>query len=311
MKISALTRILLSAFLTLVLYLSAAPRANAQDAVVIENLLVDIWPEYDQPAVLVIYHLTLSSETSLPADMSIRLPAAAGTPHAVAMQDPSGLYNLNFTTTSAGAWQQINFSTPVPDVRIEFYDPSLVKDGGQRAYIFRWPGDYTVNNLSLQVQKPASATAMSFKPDLGSGRAAEDGLTYYTYLAGKVNRGAAFELSISYAKPNDDLTAAGQFQPVQPSQPVNETAAGRFNPNVILPWMLGGFGLLLIAGGLFWYYRGANVKPAASAKRHQRASRSAQSDAEEPAPTASYCHQCGKKAAPGDVFCRSCGTKLK
>ena len=63
---------------------------------VFENVQVDVWPEYDQPAVLVIYHITISTQVTLPANLSIRIPAAAGKPFAVAMQDSNGLYNLNY-----------------------------------------------------------------------------------------------------------------------------------------------------------------------------------------------------------------------
>lgn len=309
MKIGASTKTLLTAFIALAVLLTVFFPARAQEEIVLENLLVDIWPEYDKPAVLVIYHITLSASTSLPAQMSIRLPTAAGTPHAVAMQDPNGLYTINYDTTPAGEWQEISFSTPVPDVRIEFYDPGLAKDGQERTFIFRWPGDYTVNNLSLQVQQPPTASGMVFKPALGSGLIADDGLTYYTYMAGKVNAGTTFDLSISYTKPNDDLTASTQFQPVQPEQAVTDTTAGRFNPNLILPWALGGIGVLLIAGGLLWYYRGVRAQPAAASRR-RHTGRAGQTSDE--APTGGvFCHQCGKKAASGDVFCRSCGTKLR
>jgi hypothetical protein len=297
------------------LCIPAAVQAQAASPVVIETMRVDIWPEYDQPSVLVIYHISLSAQTTFPANLVIRLPAAVGTPHAVAMQDPNGLYNINYEINSAGQWEEITFQTPVPDVRIEFYDPTLAKTGKARSYTFNWPGDYAINNLSLLVQQPVGATNLVLKPDMGNGTQGDDGLTYFTYLAGKVNSGTTFSVNLAYQKPDDTLSTS-QLQAVKPSQPINENTAGRVTLGQALPWALGGFGVLLIAAGVFWFFRpGRALQPSAQRQRHGR--KPGADSPEEPTALAGgrqdgvFCHQCGKRAAAGDVFCRTCGTKLR
>lgn len=308
MKFGASFKLGLTLLFLLTYCLASFTPAQAQSEVVLESLIVDIWPEYDKPSVLVIYHITLDASTTLPAEIAIRLPASVGQPHAVAIQDQNGLYNLNYEIAAAGNWEEIRFTTPSQDVRIEFYDPTLTKDGPTRNYIFRWPGDYAVNNMTLQVQQPPTATNISIKPDMGSGRVADDGLTYFTYLAGKVKTGTPFELSISYDKADDELTSAGSFQPVSPSEPISQSPAGQLNFTQMLPWILGGTGLLLIAAGLVWYTRTGHLpQPASSRRRHA----STRSTTEDDSPQGgSFCHQCGKRASAGDTFCRACGTKL-
>ncbi len=303
--IQKITTAILVLLIALTIY--AAP-VSAQEPVQIEAMRVDIWPEYDRPSVLVIYHITLSSETTLPANLSIRLPAQVGEPHAVAMSDPTGLYNLNYEIEPAGAWKKITFTTPIPDVRIEYYDPALDKNGATRSFTFSWPGDYTVNNLLLTVQQPAGATNMGLKPNMGSSTQGEDGLTYYSLVAGKVNAGTTFDLTVGYDKQDDTLTSESQFQPASPSQPLNETTAGRVNPSQVLPWALGGAGLLLIAAGFFWYFKTGRIASEPSRPRHGRKDSEGQAESRT---ESAFCHQCGKKAAPGDTFCRTCGSKLK
>jgi hypothetical protein len=310
MRITALRKITILALL-LILLLSPVPSAAAlaQESVILESMQVDIWPEYDQPSVLIIYHIKLSPQTSLPASLSLRIPAEVGSPYAVAMQDPAGLYNLDYKMNAAGEWIEISFTTPVPDVRIEYYDPNLVITGDERSYVYRWPGDYQVQNFSLTVQQPPTATDMMFKPALGEGSPGEDGLTYYNYLVGPVDAGTTFDLSVSYNKPDDQLTSASQFQPAQPQEPVNVTTDGRIAFNQVLPWGLAGLSLLLILTGSIWYWRaGRTSQPANGRPRHARKAASS-SDGEESG--AIFCHQCGKKAGAGDLFCRACGTKLK
>jgi len=291
-------------------------QSSQEQEILLDSVSVDIWPEYDQPAVLVIYHVTLSSQVSLPVTMSLRIPAAAGKPHAVAWQSPDkALFDLKYDSKAAGEWTEIQFNTPAPDVQIEYYDPTQKKTGTRRAFTFRWSGVYTVQNLSLQIQQPANATNFTFRPDVGKGQAGDFGLTYYTLLEGKVNAGTTFDLAMSYNKPDDTLTNPQQFQAAQPNQPVDSGTSGRVALDQFLPWGVGGLGLMLIAAGLFWYWRTGHMpsstKFVSARPRHAR-SRSAQASA--PAVSVgngTFCHQCGKKASAGDVFCRACGTKLR
>jgi len=57
----------------LVLLLVPVP-VQAQDDIHLSSVSVDIWPEYDQPAVLVIYHIVLSSDVVLPATLTLHIP---------------------------------------------------------------------------------------------------------------------------------------------------------------------------------------------------------------------------------------------
>ena len=57
-----------------------APKGNPRLA----SLNIEIWPEYDRPAALVILRGALAEGVKLPAAVTLRLPAASGGPGAVA-----------------------------------------------------------------------------------------------------------------------------------------------------------------------------------------------------------------------------------
>jgi hypothetical protein len=291
----------------------AQPHNEQSEDTVFESINVDIWPEYDRPSVLIIYHARLSAQVSLPATIIFRIPAASGKPFAVAWKsEDNALYDLNYNSKPAGEWTEIQFSTPAPDIQIEYYDPGLKKTGIRREFTYRWPGNHTVQNLSLQIQQPINATNMKFVPGTGSGRTGNTGLVYYSLLVGQVSSGTTFNLALSYDKADDTLTNSQQFQTAQPNQPLDGGVSGRVALDQFLPWSVGGLGLMLIAAGLLWYWKTGRISNNRSALKHARHSRS-----EKRAPNAesnnevTFCHQCGKKAAPGDVFCRACGTRLR
>jgi len=293
-------------------------RALAQDAITLPAAEVDLWPEYDRPDVqgfpnlnvLVIYHLTLPADAKLPYQMSVRIPASVGNPHAVASRQPDGqLLNLPYDTNVNGDWSVISFRATTPEVQIEYYDTNLSGQGDARHFEYTWNGEYAVDSLIVQVQQPKGATEMRISPSLGSGKVATDGLTYYTADEGPVPAGQPFSITLDYKKATDELSASS-IQ-VKASGPINESSTTLTS---LLPWLLAGLGLLLIGGGLWWYWQSGRGQSVRSQRRSRR--RAANLPQQEEFTSAGseghvYCHQCGKRAAPGDRFCRACGTPLR
>jgi hypothetical protein len=201
-------------------------------------MLIEIWPEYDKPSVLVIYHMTLSSATTFPVTISLQIPTAAGDPNAVAERQADGsLYKINYTRQVAGEWATINFTTTASDVQLEYYDPALTKDGDARHFQYIWPGDYAIAQLTIQVQQPVGATNMVISPSLGPGAIGSDNLTYYTQDIGAISAGQNIEITIDYQKTSNTLSA--ETLPVEPSAPIPQGKATDLNISTWLPWVLG------------------------------------------------------------------------
>ena len=81
-------------FLTQIVTVSA----SAQSSIVIDQMMIEIWPEYDREDVLVIYRISLDGSITLPAQISLLIPREAGEPYNIAMQDVDGLlYSLPYT----------------------------------------------------------------------------------------------------------------------------------------------------------------------------------------------------------------------
>jgi hypothetical protein len=284
--------------------------AFAQSEVKLSNMEVDLWPEYDRPNVLVIYRITLPPTTALPVDLSFRIPAAAGEPSAVATRQTTaeggaGLFTIPYERQVVGDWGVISLTATMPELQLEYYDPGLVKEGQARQYEYHWPGDYAVDMLKLQVQQPLGASDMSISPASGQGVSGGDGLVYYNKEVGSLTSGQTFGLTITYKKTTDDLTATNLQ--VQPSAPVSVTPE-RSDLLLVLPWALGGLGVALIVGGVVWYLQSGKGKKEDRPKRRRQPAALKEADG---TGAYIYCHQCGKRASPGDVFCRMCGTKLR
>ncbi len=303
--------LLLAAF-SLVLVMIGAP-VKAQNAVTFSALEVDLWPEYDRPSVLVIYRITLSPSVSLPVDLSLRIPAVSGDPHAVAVrQVDGGLFSVAYERQMAGEWAQISFTATMPEVQIEYYDPGLVTQGDARQFEFTWPGDYEVEAMAVQIQQPNGASELRTSPGLGSGVPGQDGLVYYNSQVGAMPSGQTFTITVNYNKSSSGLSAENLA--VQPSVPVeNSTTNWSGQLMDFLPWGLAFLGVVLIVGGGLWYWQSGKRQAQRAEPRRRRRAAVETPAVQRDAPTSGeiYCHQCGRRAGPGDRFCRACGTKLR
>jgi hypothetical protein len=282
--------------------------AFAQTTITLPEVEVDLWPEYDDPGVLVIYRITLPSTASLPAQFILRIPAAAGGPNAVAARQPDGsLVNLNYQQTTNGVWNELAITATSPEVQVEYYDPNLQKDGQRRTFSYQWPADYAVDALTVQVQQPVDASQMQFSPDdFGPGATMGDGLVYYTENIGGVPVGSPVNIQIGYNKSSDLPTVKQTSPTLSPPSPANQSATSK-----LLPWALGLLGLGLIVGGIVWYLR-SNNEPGTKTRTRQRRRSTAKKDAAvADSEGFIYCPQCGTRAVGGDRFCRTCGAELR
>lgn len=281
---------------------------HAQQPIKLSALEVELWPEYDRPSVLVILHLTLDASVPLPAEVEVRVPLTAEI-NAVASRDMDGqLLNVNNTRETRDNWQIVRMQVALAEIQVEYYDTTLKFDGDQRSFVYQWPGDYQVTRANVILQQPVDASGISITPGpVTSQTSTVDGLTYYSKEVGSLNSGQDFELDIGYNKSSDRLTI--EAMTVSPSEPLPDNDSEE-NNSILWAIILGALGLLLIIGGIIWYWRTSQQEVAPRRRSRGRASSRMTSPREETGEGV-YCQQCGRRASSGDRFCRSCGTRLR
>ncbi len=298
-------RKLILAALLVVLLLPA--RAQAQSAIQLDSTIVQLWPEFDKPDMLVIYDFTLSAGTALPRDLDFRIPAEAEVAVVAVGQTRDTVTDQGIVHEERvdGAWKVVTIkSVGGPAVRLEFYD-RLQVNGSARHYVYTWPGDYATSNLTAIFQQPVDATDLILDPAAGSNQADSNGLVYYQVNFAALAAGKTARLTVDYQKTTDRLSKSLTL--VEPSAPLDNNAQGRFSLSAYMPWLVGGAGFLLIVVGLVIglnYWRGTGQR-SGGRKRHAPKREDGEAD------QAHYCPQCGKRAQPADQFCRTCGTRLR
>ena len=278
--------------------------ASAQDQPRLSRLDVAIWPEFDEPPnwtdvdrppALVIIRAELSSDTlpeEGPARLSLRIPAAAGRPYAVATStDPgAGLVNQEYETAVEGDSLRITLRTEEPVVHVEFYLP-LARDGFRRDITYVWPGDLAADSVTLRVQVPVGAENLQTEPEMGPAETGDLGLLYRETDLGALEAGQALSFRVAYDKQDPRFT----IDTIPDTDSLPEPAAGG-DDGVPLPWpVLAAMAAVLLMGiaVVIWYrsYQGRPAPIGRTAARH--------------------CTQCGRALSVEDRFCSRCGTPVR
>lgn len=272
---------------------AAAPPAQQNPR--LASLQIEIWPEYDRPAALVMLKGEIAPEVALPAAVSLRIGAESGGPTAVAFASAANgnLLNLKYETSKAKDFITVRFKTPERYFHVEFYDP-LATNTPDRAYTYIWPGGLAVGRLSVIVQEPAAASELSVQPNLDATAAGQEGLRYRSADLGGFDAAKQLPIKIRYTK-TDSRTSSELLKPVaKPNPPAANLSRGNVSPGTVAVeqgfpgWLAALTGALAVLAGAatvwMWW-------------RRRRAS------------GAGVCSECGNRMAASDRYCSKCGAQ--
>lgn len=275
---------------------------SAQNNITLANVSVQLWPEYDQPSMLVITDFEVTADTQFPVSVTFHIPQDANLIAVAAYDASGGLVNAVFDGPSAGGeWQSFTITLNSAAARFEYYQP-ITFNGDQRIFSYLWDGTYAVDEFGIRVLEPLDTTSLITTPNLAAIEQ-QDGLKYFNGDPVKLSAGEQFTLNLDYKKSTDTLITSSQG--VQPADPVDENTPGRVSLNNYLPYILGGLGVVMIVGG-FAYYWQAGRGPSKKPRRRAHSSTDGEETDED-----SYCPQCGTRAKPNDRFCRVCGGRIR
>lgn len=301
---------------TLLVLLGGMAAAAQSAELTIPRASLQLWPEYDDPGLLVIFSGDLADTTAFPQQVTFPVMPGARDIQATANDPEKGLLSQ--------VWQldgnKLIYTLPQPGFQIEYYldrQPS----GDTRAIKYTFEAPYPIGSLDIAVQQPPRATGFTVTPQPSGTEVRSDGLTYHLISRENLKAGDKLDIAIRYIKTDSTLTspqlavssgapaAAGAgASTAQPAPAATSVFAANW-----LPYLLIGLGLLALIGlGAYWFLgQQRTVEPPAMAKRTPP-----QGEVRPPAGPpvtggAAFCTQCGHRLGPDDRFCAQCGAIRK
>lgn len=286
------------AFAVLSVASASVPLRGQNETTALEEMKIDLWPEYDRPATLVMYRFRLKAGADLSAPVAVPVPGNVEDPHAVAWRDDKGsLFVADFTRRVEGERAMVLTRLGSREGQLEFYSDIVFNDR-ERSFQFDWPGGVEVGALSFQIQRPAGASEFRVSPAPSRQWEGEDGLTYALVELGPQAASATPSIEIRYEKATAALSA-----PPAASAPPPSVSESRSESSGTSPWLIGAGGVVLGALG-FALLRALTATRSPVPKRESTDEPSAGS------PRPIFCHECGTKGRRTDTFCMNCGTRL-
>lgn len=304
------------------------PVAGQTPEPALTNLMVELWPEYDRPEVLVIYQVELSPTTPMPAEVTFPLPGYVDEMFVVAVEQSGGLFEAppdTYFLSQAGDQALFTISTPTRRFQFEYYDPEILqRQADSRTLTFELSAPYATSRAMFQVQEPVGSSDFNLTPAAESSFIGQDGLNYSRVEQTDLAPAESFSLIATYRRNTDNLTiqsrSAETTNQAGPPAGVSEaaTAAATADSNLTLGYVLIGIGslLFLAAGGSWWWTRRHRTAARSARRRKPAGSRPKRSASpkqprQQPPPTAAFCYKCGTALRAAAKFCHSCGAERR
>jgi hypothetical protein len=180
---------------------TGTPKPSEVEPLDLERLHIDIWPDYDEPAVLVLLTGEVPAGAPFPYEIAIPIPPKARI-NAVAEVNQNGMNSIEYRVVNSA----VHLRGTAPAFRVEYYVP-YQRDEAQRTYDFQWLAPFSVAELAVQIQRPANAIDFAGRPEpTAVYKNPNDGLDYYQLEPVTVPTGSSFDLSFSYTMSGDTLT---------------------------------------------------------------------------------------------------------
>ncbi|MGQ4808694.1 hypothetical protein NKDENANG_02082 [Candidatus Entotheonellaceae bacterium PAL068K] len=276
------------------------------------RLRVSIWPEYDDPRVLIVFRGDMVPSDAFPTSITLDIPKGADIIDAGMISEQNELLIHPHQIRPGETHDSLELNVPVARFFVEFYyDPFA--NGEDKRFIYTLPANFAIERLEIDIQQPLHAINFTTTPQPMRQSTDEQGFTYHWFSYHNIAGGESQRFTVSYTK----TTTAPSVAKRQP-EPAVVTP-----PRIPLSMTLTAFGLLIGVVGLFggcawlWlgYQRRRNAIPGSREPHLETVSTVVQTGTPEVGTasrtdTPNFCANCGRRLQPAYRFCPGCGQPL-
>lgn len=251
MRFKSSIRQLLLALAIICLFGTCFPLVGqAQEALIVEELHLSIWPEYYTPDVVVSQASLLvnHSEETVSGEIWFQLPKNVEPTTLIDFKE--NIYPRYFEVIDKGDHQLVRYELSSPlepgdqlPLLLEYRYPRF-QEAGHRSIPVEFTSKYPVSQLTVEVKQPLRSTEFSLNPPTEDHSMDSDGFDVYRYTYSGVEAEKLLEFSINYYK-EDNLPSLDAEPAEVPEQEAESSSISNTTVAVIVLILLGIFGVVL------------------------------------------------------------------
>jgi len=240
-------------------YSRAAEEPNSDSVLSIGRMKIAIWPEYDDPGVLVIYDGRFAEASRFPLKTSFFIPKGAVISDACSLSPKGQHFCQLYKTTNRGEFDEVRLFLPFPNFYLSFHTYPYNRKSAQRAFDYQVKINHKIEKLQLDIQQPLRSSLFTINPGSKNVSIIKD-FNHFKYDFNQVASGENKSLKITYSKkdrlPSVDIKYSRMSGDKLWGSPY-ETQ--RQIKNIVYIVFFTGIAVLLLVGGLFFYKRKQRV----------------------------------------------------
>jgi hypothetical protein len=190
----------------------------------IGRMRVAIWPEYDDPSVLVIYDGKFEDISNYPIKTSFLVPKGAVISDACSLSHEGQHFCQLYKTTNRGVYDEVRLLLPYPNFYLSFHTPGFDVTTEKRELDYQIKANHPIRSMEIDIQQPLRSTAFNISPAKSTATPQKDGtiskvkgFNHFSYKYDDISEGEKSIFKISYIKsdpkPSVDIKYASMTEP--------------------------------------------------------------------------------------------------
>ncbi len=277
--------------------LPPSPAVDAPSTLRLTRLALALWPEYDDPRVLLIMRGEVSATATLPLTLSLPLPHGGELVGAGIVSAQNAMLLQPHTIVPGASRDTLELTISSGHFFVELYYDPLVREQDSKHFQFTFEAPYAIGTFDVDIQQPYTATDFTTEPAAMRHDVDSQGGRHFRFTYQEVARGTRHAFTVRYRKTTDEPSVAKQ----RLTSGGTTSPADSGNTTVLAFGVLAGVVVLYTGGALVWGARRRRQTPMAASRP---------SSAEATHVRMNYCSHCGRQLQPGFLFCPGCGQAL-
>ena len=269
----------------------------------ITRLQLSVWPEYDDPRVLLIMRGELAPGIPFPTQVNLPVPPNAEIIGAGMISELGELLLHPHRVVSGDTSQTLEITLPSRRFFAElYYDPFETSGDTKRfSYTFRAP--YPIDQLDVDVQQPYTASDFVIEPPAMAQESEGRDTTYHRFLYRDMAPGQEETFAVSYVKTDAQPSVVKTDDP----QADGVDHKGPQDRKFIYSAVLAGVIAAYVLGTLLWVAYRRRRAPFLAAKPATLPMAAPPTPTPATPVTNNFCSQCGRALNTDYAFCPGCG----